>query len=162
MPLFVNLFFIINEKLHPWVLEVEGLGFRISRKNSTSDAASQGRSIRLENWSSSDQTEENVTFQRPKDAVCPSGNVPRLCLEMHSPPHPNPVSLMDEALGTGAHLSSPRWHHSSHAYSKFCLLGPSCRLRTISLVTCWKGDTVLGISWCLLLHGFPVRKWAVN
>lgn len=96
--------FIINENLHAWELEGESLGFRTNRKYSTSDAVSRGRSIRLENWSSSDLTEENLEFQKPMDSVFSSRKFPRLCWEMHPPtptPPPNLDSLMDEhgALG---------------------------------------------------------------
>lgn len=51
-PLFPNLFlynmvgFILHENLHVWELKGESLGFRTSRRNSTSDAVSYGRSIR--------------------------------------------------------------------------------------------------------------------
>lgn len=128
--------FIINENLHVWELEGENLGFRANRKYSTSDAVSQGRSIRLENWSSSDLTEENLEFQKPMDSVFSSRKFPRLCWEMDPPPAPRPIWIvLWMNMGHWGHLSSPSWHHSSHAYSEFSLPGPSYRLKT-SLSLC--------------------------
>lgn len=168
MPLFPNLFlynmvgFIPHENLYVWELEGESLGFRTSRRNSTSDAVSHGRSIRWENWSPSDLTEENLEFQKTMESMFSSGKFPQLCLKMH--PSPSLVSLMNEAWGTGAHLSSPRWQLSSHACTELFLPSPSLQAENqpVSLVACWEGDTAPGMSWFLLLHGFPMRKWAVN
>ena len=157
--------FIINENLHVWELEGESLGFRTNRKNSTSDAVSQGRSIRLENWSSSDLTEENLEFQKPMESVFSSGKFRRLCWKMHPPPAPRPIWVV-LWMNTG-HWGSPLFSQlASQLSCLFWVLPPRPILQAenqpVSLVTCWEGDTVSGTSWFLLLHGFPMRKWAVN
>lgn len=96
---------MINENLHVWESEGEGLGFRTSKKNSTSNALSQAGTFSCE----TDHPEENLEFPTIIGSVS-TWLLARTCIS--HPPLPL-VGLLGGARGTRAHLSSPSWHYSS-------------------------------------------------